>query len=114
MASDFVERMSKELSDLRYRIERLQTFVTTDAFAGLPDVERILLTEQHWAMQMYARLLKQRLELYLAKDGAPLRREVVTYARCHDEKCDINVQHARRGIGLNHSAYRPHCHPIFA
>lgn len=65
--SDFVQRLELEQDELNGKINRLRAFQSTNVFAKLPDVERVLLTEQLEYMYGYNRLLVMRLEIYSSK-----------------------------------------------
>jgi hypothetical protein len=70
-AQTFVDRMVDELNALEDKIAKLQAFISTATFDGLPDEEQIMLTAQRSSMRLYASDLKDRLEYYVSK-GTPV------------------------------------------
>ncbi len=57
----YIDRMQIELDQLKYRAQRLLTFVESPAFDALPDADGILLLAQAQAMATYAGYLRERL-----------------------------------------------------
>ena len=60
MAS-FQDRLLQEASELSVKIERLEVFVTTDAFQALHKDSRVLLTAQLSIMKAYQAILNARI-----------------------------------------------------
>lgn len=56
-------RLEVEISDLETRLTKLQAFLDTDTFKGLPDYSRSLLIVQSNLMTDLLGVLKQRLEI---------------------------------------------------
>lgn len=59
--SDFRARMFEEYEQLLARQERLEKFILTPAYDGLPEIERADLKEQLSAMQTYSSVLSRRV-----------------------------------------------------
>lgn len=60
-------RMLKEHDELFDRWIRISSFIETSEFKSLPAAEQDLLYEQHLAMSMYLRILKQRIGRWAGK-----------------------------------------------
>ena len=59
--SYFRKRLMEEYSQLLDRIEKLKTFIVSDAFDSLPDIERKDLKEQLKHMEAYFNVLSHRV-----------------------------------------------------
>lgn len=59
--SDFVARLFKEHDELYQRIEKLKTFIVTEAFDKLPEVDRTDLKEQLRHMEGYFKVVSRRV-----------------------------------------------------
>ena len=59
--NDFKLRMFKEFDELSDRIEKLKSFIVTDRFDLLPEIERIDLKEQLRHMEQYRDVLSRRV-----------------------------------------------------
>lgn len=57
----YKERMILEQEELNGRINRLSQFQRTGTYAALEHIDRLLLTEQYWAMLSYSRILGMRI-----------------------------------------------------
>lgn len=58
---DFRTRLLKENDDLTYRLEKLKTFIVSQSFDSLPEIERTDLKEQLRHMEQYANVLSRRV-----------------------------------------------------
>jgi len=58
----FFTRLLKEEKELGERFDKLHNYLTTGA-NGLPDEQRALLDQQHGAMSLYLRAVRQRIDL---------------------------------------------------
>lgn len=61
--ADFLDRMKAEHTDLSDRLEKLDTFVEGETFAGLDLERRTLLLQQRAAMHTYRDTLQQRIDV---------------------------------------------------
>ena len=61
--STFIERLLNEKSELKEKINKLDDFIEKNPeFDNLSDIQRILLLNQHNAMEMYYFALDSRIE----------------------------------------------------
>ena len=58
---DFQTRVVEEKKELDDKIEKLSTFLQTDMFGSLPDVEQARMTRQKRAMKEYSKVLGERI-----------------------------------------------------
>lgn len=56
------QRMTAELAQLTDRLEKLSTFMNSDAFEGLPETDQGLMAAQTGAMASYTTVLAMRLD----------------------------------------------------
>lgn len=59
--SDFIARLQEEYTQLHLRIEKLKTFILSEKFDGLPDIDRSDLKKQLKHMHGYYDTLKCRV-----------------------------------------------------
>lgn len=71
--TNFVDRLRAELTELTERTEALGRFFDTETYKALTRDERLLLCEQHAAMERYRGLLQRRVEFY---ESRPVHEEV--------------------------------------
>lgn len=67
---EYVQRMKVELSELTEKIDKLALFLRTPRGFELPELKQKLLNMQLEAMQVYAEILEERLELELDEHQA--------------------------------------------
>lgn len=60
----YQQRVVDELADLNERRRLLSKFILSDTFTKVPNIERILLTEQQDAMTMYSTVLTNRIHYF--------------------------------------------------
>lgn len=58
--TDFRGRLLMEFGDLQEKIAKLEKFILSGAYDGLPEIDRADLKEQHGYMQSYYKVLKRR------------------------------------------------------
>ena len=66
-----VDRMCEELDQLEGRLHKLDSFMLTETFRNLREVEKMLLQTQHIGMKMYRIALESRLDLYV-RESTPV------------------------------------------
>lgn len=59
--SDFKSRLIEEKAQLDERLEKLEAFVSTEAFQKIPAVQQSLLNIQSFAMTTYSQVLVERI-----------------------------------------------------
>lgn len=59
--SDFKTRLQAEQSELQEKLEKLYSFIATENFEKIEDVQQALLKTQSQAMETYLTCLDQRL-----------------------------------------------------
>ena len=59
---DFKSRLSKEISELTEKLDKLDSFLMSDKVSTIDDVQNALLHVQATAMNTYLQCLKERLE----------------------------------------------------
>lgn len=59
--SDFRARLFQERTDLLQKIEKLTTFIISEKFLSLPEIDRMDLREQLGHMKKYASVLERRV-----------------------------------------------------
>lgn len=67
---DYVKRMQVELSELTEKIDKLSLFLRTPKMLELSELKQKLLKMQFEAMQVYAEMLNERLDLILNEHQA--------------------------------------------
>lgn len=60
--SDFKTRLIQERDELQEKYQKLSEFICSDGFDKLPEIQKLLLTQQHSHMGGYLMTLNQRLE----------------------------------------------------
>lgn len=61
LSAPFQRRVVAEKAALDDNLERLGTFLASRAFQSVPELDQQLLTLQHGVMQLYSRVLGQRI-----------------------------------------------------
>lgn len=61
---DFQKRVVAEKAQLDEKISKLEAFIRTDTFPGLPDEEQLDLNLQFQIMEDYSRVLERRIERF--------------------------------------------------
>jgi len=59
--SDFKTRLQAEQSELQEKLEKLNSFIATENFSKIDDVQQALLKTQYQAMTTYLTCLDERL-----------------------------------------------------
>lgn len=62
----YQERVLAEKADLDEKRHKLEAFMKTETFTGLPEADRDLLQQQAAAMDLYASILDKRIQLFTA------------------------------------------------
>ena len=60
--SDFKSRLSVEANELEEKLDKLDSFLMSENFSKVDDVQKALLSVQATAMNTYLRCLKERIE----------------------------------------------------
>lgn len=58
------QRVIEERYELEAKLEKLNEFMKTDIFNGLPSQQRLLMSAQSSAMANYANILASRIDLF--------------------------------------------------
>lgn len=64
-----ITQLARETEELGFKLHRLENFVHTEKFEGLPDEHRRLLSIQVSVMKTYLQILVSRLDLFLSKNS---------------------------------------------
>jgi hypothetical protein len=74
-------RVVEELRDLRLRRNKLDSFIETPTFEGLPADERNRLIRQFAIMTEYAKVLQERVDNFGTANGIPTAQEPTPEAK---------------------------------
>lgn len=59
------QRVIEENYELQVKIDKLEAFMLTPVFTGLQEEDQLNLQKQFGAMQLYARMLRERIKRFI-------------------------------------------------